>query len=107
MTIEAVPAYVDGWIEVSEPGAALVLRIGGELDGDSRRTVELALVAAVASSGSVILDLDELTFCDSNGVAMFISAHEKARTKGTSLVVRNLLAPVRRLFEITNLACLN
>jgi anti-sigma B factor antagonist len=60
-------------------------------------------MAAIATGGSVIIDLAELTFCDSHGVAMFIAAHEKATAEGTALAVRHVLPPVRRIFAITNL----
>jgi anti-sigma B factor antagonist len=103
MTLEAVPGHVEDWIEVSESGATLVLRIGGELDFDSRDSIEPAVMAAIASTGSVIIDLGELTFCDSHGVAMFLAAYEKARAEGTTLAVRHVLPSVRRVFEITNL----
>src|SRR5436190_22697450 len=68
-------ALMHGWIEVSEPGTVLVLRIGGELDLESRDPVERAVLAAVVSMGAATLDLAELTFCDSNGVAMLVAAH--------------------------------
>ena len=96
-------ANVHGWIEVSESGTALVLRIVGELDAASRNSIEPALLAAIVSAESVIVDLGELTFCDSSGVAMFIAAHQKASAEGTTLAVRNVLRPVRRVFEITSL----
>jgi anti-sigma B factor antagonist len=103
MTLEAVPAHVNGWIEVSEQGATLVLRIGGELDAASRKAIEPTVTAAIASAGSVIVDLAELTFCDSSGVGMLIAMHTKSVAENTALVMRNVLPPVRRIFEITNL----
>lgn len=96
-------AQVGGWIEVSESGAAFVLRIGGELDAHSRGSIEPTVMAVIASGGSVIFDLGALTFCDSQGVSMFIAADEKARAEETTLAVRHLVPPVRRVFEITNL----
>jgi anti-anti-sigma factor len=90
-----------GWIDVSEPDETLVLRIGGELDTGSRNSIEPAITAAILSADSVVLDLAELTFCDSNGIAMFLSAQEKSKAEGTVLVVRNVQPGVRRVFEIT------
>ena len=40
MRTENGPAHVRGWIEVSESGAALVLRIGGELEPGTVLCVE-------------------------------------------------------------------
>jgi anti-sigma B factor antagonist len=94
-------AALNGWIEVSEPGTSLVLRIGGELDLASRREIEAAVLAAVAAAPHVTLDLATLTFCDSNGIAMLIEAHNAALAVGALLTVRNTQPQVRRLFEIT------
>jgi anti-sigma B factor antagonist len=103
MTLEAVPAHVNGWIEVSEQGATLVLRIGGELDAASCKTIEPTMTAAIASASAVIVDLGDLTFCDSSGVGLLIGSHTKAVAGGTALSIRNVRPPVRRIFEITNL----
>jgi anti-sigma B factor antagonist len=103
MAFQAVPAEVNGWIEVSEQGAMLVLRIGGELDRATRDSIEPAVAAAIASAGTVVLDLAELTFCDSSGIAMFVRAHEDARARGTALATRNARPSVRRVFEITGI----
>jgi anti-sigma B factor antagonist len=103
VTIDAVPAHVNGWIEVSEQGATLILRIGGELDTASCKVIEPTISTAVETAGSVIIDLAELTFCDSSGVGLFIATHAKAASAGTSLAIRNVRPPVRRIFEITNL----
>jgi anti-sigma B factor antagonist len=96
-------ARVKGWIEVSESGAVLVLRIGGELDAASRASIEPAVMTATASASSAVIDLAELTFCDSSGIAMFIAAHENAKAHGAVLAVRGVRPPVRRVFEIAHL----
>ena len=80
MRTEDGPAHVRGWIEVSESGAALVLRIGGELDAASRISIEPEVMAATVSAGSVVIDLEALTFCDSSGIAMFIAAQTNAKS---------------------------
>ena len=103
MKTEDGPAHVRGWIEVSESGAALVLRIGGELDAASRVSIEPEVIAATGSAGSVVIDLEALTFCDSSGVAMFIAAQTNATARATALAIRNLRPAVRRVFEIAGI----
>jgi anti-sigma B factor antagonist len=93
-------AYVRGAIEVAGTGTVLVLRISGELDASNSASVENAVMAALASASSVILDVGGLTFCDSRGVAMFEAARVQASVSGATLVVRNLGPPVRRVFAI-------
>jgi anti-sigma B factor antagonist len=103
MTLDAVPAHVNGWIEVSEQGATLILRIGGELDTASCKVIEPTITTAIATASSVIIDLAELTFCDSSGVGLFIATNTKAVADGTAVSIRNVRPPVRRIFQITNL----
>jgi anti-sigma B factor antagonist len=92
---------VNSWIEVSERGATLVLRIGGELDSATHTAMLPTVAAAISSARSVVLDLSALTFCDSSGIAMFVDAHKKAAEDETSLVIRHPRPAVRRLIEIT------
>jgi anti-sigma B factor antagonist len=94
-------AHLEDGVEVSASGTALVLKITGELDVTSRDAIEPALIAAVCSSSSVIIDLDGLSFCDSNGIAMFIAIQEKAVAQASHLEFRNVRGMVRRVFEIT------
>jgi anti-sigma B factor antagonist len=91
------------WIAVSENDLDLVVRIGGELDLATRASIEPAVFAAVGASESVVLDLSELTFCDSGGIALFIRAHDQATAKGSRLALREPSAMLRRLIEITGL----
>jgi anti-anti-sigma factor len=69
------PWQSSAWIEVGEePEHRIVLRICGALDATSRPVIEPAVLAALASAPWVVLDLTKLTFCDSQGIAMFIGA---------------------------------
>ena len=88
-------------IDVSEESGTLILRIGGELDLASRPLVEPAVMAAIPTAYRVVLDLRDLTFCDSTGIAMFVAAHERAEAEGTTLVLGNLGAPVARVLGVT------
>ena len=101
MTLEANAARVEDTIEVSAAGAALVVRVVGELDAASRRTIEPALLGAIASAPRVVFDLGGVTFCDSTGISTFVAAHQKAEAERKSLALRNVPASLRRLFDIT------
>jgi anti-sigma B factor antagonist len=67
----------------------------------SREAIEPAVMAAVGSAGSVVVDLQELTFCDSSGLAILFAAHAKATENGARLTVRHVPPAVRRVFELT------
>jgi anti-anti-sigma factor len=103
MTLEAARVAVRHWIEVSDTGTALVVELFGELDAASRDSTEAAVVAALTSGRSVIIDLADVTFVDSSGVATLIAIAQKAEAEGTLLSIRNAPPNVRRIFEIAGL----
>ncbi len=81
-----------------------VIRVCGELDISSREYVESALLATIASASTdIVVDLGELTFCDSTGLSLFILASEQVRARGSALSFANVPPLVRRLFTIAGL----
>jgi anti-sigma B factor antagonist len=91
------PAYV---IQLSDADGTLILGIAGDLDVESRDLVEQVLLAAIESASRLVLDLGELTFCDSSGMAMLIALHKRAESTARPLAFRNVSPVVRRMFEI-------
>jgi anti-sigma B factor antagonist len=78
-----------------------VVRIGGELDVASRESVESLLMTAISPDRTeIVVDLTDLTFCDSSGLSLFIAACDKAGTEGSALSFRNVPPAVRRLFAV-------
>jgi anti-sigma B factor antagonist len=98
-----IAPQTSGWIVVSQSTGTLILHLRGELDLASREIFEPAIMAAIPTAYAVVLDLSELTFCDSNGLSMFVAAHEKAAGNGTELTLRNLQPAVRRVFLVAGL----
>ncbi|HEX4490179.1 MAG TPA: STAS domain-containing protein [Acidimicrobiia bacterium] len=88
-------------VDVSQGPDVLVLSLRGELDITCREHVEPALTAALATAHEVIVDLGNVTFCDSIGLAMFLRAHETADGARKRLLLRNLLPNVWRVFDVT------
>jgi stage II sporulation protein AA (anti-sigma F factor antagonist) len=88
------------WVDVSHEQGALVLHIGGEIDEGSRPSIEPVVIAAVHTAEHVILDCRDLTFCDSAGVAMVLTAADEARRRGCRVSIDNLTHAVERVFDI-------
>jgi anti-sigma B factor antagonist len=91
------------WIDVSQEVGTLILRVCGELDADSCLMIEPAVMAAIPTARKVILDLADLTFCDSIGLSMFLAAHHKAEAEQCTVIIRNVPQSIARLLEITGL----
>ena len=84
-------------------GGAVGFRLEGELDLQGVATFEAA-VAELAPDARAVVDLRELDFMDSSGVAALIRLEQRLRPAGGA--VRCVVAPegpVRKLIELTQL----
>lgn len=89
----------------TRPGEGLVhLVLRGELDLSTVGKVEEALHTAQASEESlIVLDLSGLTFMDSTGLRLMVTADQRARKAGRRLVIVKGPETVQRVFSITKL----
>jgi stage II sporulation protein AA (anti-sigma F factor antagonist) len=91
-------------VDVERQDGVVVLTVRGALDyfnaGALREPLDLAVADGVAR---VILDLTEVAFVDSSGVAMLIVADQTTRAAGGWLRLANPTPQLRRMLETTNL----
>lgn len=78
-----------------------VLAVSGELDLATISILKDAVTPHLATAAHVVLDLAELTFCDSTGLGAFIGLHREAISAGAVLV---LAAPRRRVGDLFTLS---
>ncbi|WP_037890888.1 STAS domain-containing protein [Streptomyces sp. NRRL S-87] len=96
-------------IDVEPRGGTTVVRAYGEMDIDRAqdfREVLLAVLSAEPRPGTVVVDLQGLSFCDSSGLNALLNARTVAAEGGQSF---SLAAPgqqVLRLMEITGVTAL-
>ncbi len=87
-------------IELEPEGDAVLVRAWGELDLASAKVFEAELRQAIrASSFGVILDLGGVTFIDSVGLRVLISAAMLSDTSGRELRMLRTSDQVRYLIE--------
>jgi anti-sigma B factor antagonist len=70
-----------------DSGSARIARLPEEIDIATRDAAEAELLAAVSSPGLVIADMTGTTCCDSVGMRMLLTVHERARSSGSTLRV--------------------
>lgn len=90
----------------AEHGAVLVIALAGELDIATVGELEEALHDVDRSDARVCLDLAELTFVDSTGLAAIIRGHLAVEQAQGRLVVVCVEGVVRRTFETTGLSAM-
>jgi anti-anti-sigma factor len=81
-----------------------IIRVAGELD--MATAPQLAFVLARCDDKEVCVDLAEVTFLDSSGLAVLSRAHRRAAQREGEFTVQNAAPNVRKIFEVTNLTCL-
>jgi anti-sigma B factor antagonist len=80
-----------------------VVRVSGELDIRTCERLERTAGELVDHGRPVVLDLAELTFCDSTGLAVLVRLHKRAEAAGSQLVLRSPVPRVQNLLTLTGL----
>ena len=91
-------------VETTEAENATHVKLSGDLDLSTAKRAEEAIEAAERSgAATVVVDLRGLSFMDSTGLRVIVSADKRARRSNKRVVIVQGPAPVRRVFEITRL----
>jgi anti-anti-sigma factor len=105
-TVDDVPPEVEEplIIEVDDEGADTVFVLRGELDPHTAPRLRTEIDRAFESGrANLVLDLAGLSFIDSSGLRVIISAHKDAAERNGHLVLRSPSQTTRRLLDITGL----
>ncbi len=92
-----------GW-QTDAEGDCLTVRVKGELDLDSgpRLREHLAAELAHRDASQLVLDLTDVTFCDSSGLGALVATQRRARLLDRHLVlVLDRHSQLHRLLELT------
>jgi anti-anti-sigma factor len=90
-------------IAVEANGDGRRIALDGELDLSNRDAVTEEIRRAEVEPGALIIDLSELRFIDSCGIACLVEAAERSRADGGKLEIIQGPGPVPRLFQIAGL----
>jgi anti-anti-sigma factor len=84
--------------------SVVVLTAAGEIDRDSQSVLgEAAEDALDRGADRIVIDLAEVSFCDSGGLSLFVRLHRQAAGRGGFLRLAAAQPTVRRVLEVTNL----
>lgn len=89
----------------SRDHGSVVVGVIGELDCSTADVLAQRLEDLLEDQGnlSVVLDLGDMTFVDSSGLSVFVTAFRHLRARGGDLTLRRPSASTRKVFEITGL----
>ena len=91
-------------VETGELDDAIRVALSGDLDLSTAKRAEQAIEEAERGAPSLlIIDLRRLSFMDSTGLRVIVSADKRAKRSGRRAVIVQGPQAVRRVFEITRL----
>lgn len=93
-------------IEVTDEHGEVVAHLAGELDLSVRADVVTRLTGAVARHERpperLVIDLREVSFCDSSGLGALLDVQRAAGDAGVAVTLRSVPPAVDRLLELTD-----
>src|SRR5689334_5279102 len=85
----------------SRAGEWLMVTVNGEIDVHTGPALRDHLLSAFGhGEDTVIVDLAQVSFLDSSGLGVLVSAHKRARTTGEDLRIAACSQPVATFFQI-------
>lgn len=100
MSEDATP---QGGIEVCEDSARALVRLWGEVDASLRDQASMAMVSLLSRSGPYVIDVADVTFIDSSGIAFVLQVHRMATDTGSTAVLRDPPALVIEMLDLIGL----
>jgi anti-sigma B factor antagonist len=86
------------------PAGLTLIRVAGDLDYDTGHHLRQALDQLPSTRGpGVILELSGLTYCDSTGISLLVTAHQRTQAARTPLALTGLDANLKRMLRIVGL----
>jgi anti-anti-sigma factor len=86
--------------ERAADGSATLLHLGGELDITARDALRETILAAV-DHGDVVIDLDQVTFVDSEAIGALVEGYQAARARPAGFRLVNAHGVVARVLEVS------
>jgi anti-sigma B factor antagonist len=91
-------------IKEKQSGDVIVLAVDGEINFNSSPEFRKSFLKVLDSKNlKVVVNLLNVAYVDSSGLATLVEAHQKIKSAGGKLKLTNLSPKVKGLFEITKL----
>lgn len=92
-------------ITVESGGSSVTVAVSGDLDAQSTPRLRSCLIDLVGRPDvpEVVIDLTQVTFCDSTALGVFVGTHRQLQSDERRLELRSPTPAVRHLFEVSGL----
>ena len=90
-------------INIAEHGGIKVVAVSGEVDLSTSPQVRDALLDCILGGGSVVVDLSQVAYIDSSGVASLVEAFQNAKSRGLGFALANVGDTPLRVLKLARL----
>ena len=89
--------------EVKETDGITCVVLAGEIDLEQSPAARRAVLDAIAHGTAVEVDLAEVSYIDSSGIASLVEGLQQARSQGVDFTLTRISDPVRKVLELARL----
>ncbi len=89
--------------KIEGAGEFALVRVSGEVDLSWSQQVRKAILEALGNSKVVGVELSQVTYMDSSGIAALVEGFQTARAKGLKFALVAASAPVRSVLSLARL----
>ncbi|MGA9342113.1 MAG: STAS domain-containing protein [Rhodanobacteraceae bacterium] len=90
-------------IESENVSGCHVIRLSGEVDLSWSQKVREAVLDALEDNTTVAVDLAQVSYIDSSGIAALVEGFQQARTSGSRFALVSISDAVRAVLELARL----
>lgn len=92
-------------MEVSrhEKDGAQIVKLRGEVDLQTSPQVRDAVLGSLGKKGPVVVDMGDIEYIDSSGVACLVEGYQKARQQGTAFSLARVSPAAMRVLKLARL----
>ena len=92
-----------GGIEIIDADGRACVRLWGDVDASLRDQASAAMVVLAKQGGPYVVDVADVTFIDSSGIAFILQLHRLATEEGSTAILRDPPGLVTNLLELIGL----
>jgi anti-sigma B factor antagonist len=89
--------------EVTEKQGITIVALKGEVDLENSPAARKILLSSLDGAQRVLVDLSEVTYIDSSGVASLVEALQASKKAGIEFALAAASEPTRRVLELARL----
>ena len=90
-------------LEITEQDGATIVALSGDVDLQTSPEVRQGLLECLEKHDKVVVDMSQVNYIDSSGVASLVKAFQVSRKKGSSFALAHISAAALRVLNLARL----